>query len=39
MILSGRLYDAEQALEQGLVHLCVPDADLENGVGNLLNPF
>jgi enoyl-CoA hydratase len=39
MILSGKLYSAEQALEQGLIHLCVPNADLEKQCRKFLQPI
>jgi len=39
MILSGKLYSAEQALEQGLIHLCVPNTDLENQCRKFMQPI
>jgi len=39
MILSGKLYSAEQALDQGLIHLCVPDADLEKQYRKFMQPI
>lgn len=39
MILSGKLYSAQQALDQGLIHLWVPDADLENECRVFLEPI
>ena len=39
MILSGKLYSAEQALDQGLIHLSVPDADLEKQYRKFMQPI
>ena len=39
MILSGKLYSAEQAFDQGLVHLCFPDGDLEKQSRRFMNPI
>jgi len=39
MILSGKLYPANQALDQGLVHLCVPDVDLEKQTRKFMEPI
>jgi len=38
MILSGKLYSAKEALDHGLIHLSVPDADLSKGCRKLLEP-
>jgi enoyl-CoA hydratase/carnithine racemase len=39
MILSGKLYPAAAALSEGLVHLCVPDEDLEKACQEFLGPI
>ena len=39
MILSGKLYPAAQAFERGLVHLCVPDADLDQQCRTFMQPI
>jgi len=39
MILSGKLYSAEQALDQGLIHLWVPDADLAKQCREFMEPI
>jgi enoyl-CoA hydratase len=39
MILSGKLYPGEQAQALGLVNRAVPDADLRQGVRDLLAPI
>jgi enoyl-CoA hydratase/carnithine racemase len=39
MILSGKLYPAAEALSEGLVHLCVPDEDVEKACQEFLNPI
>lgn len=39
MILSGKLYPAAQAFEQGLVHLCVPDEELETQCQIFMEPM
>lgn len=39
IILSAELYSAEQALDQGLIHLCVPDDDLEHECQKFMQPI
>ncbi|MFH1036049.1 MAG: enoyl-CoA hydratase/isomerase family protein [Pseudomonadota bacterium] len=39
MILSGKLYGGQEAAEMGLVHRAVLDADLRQGVRDLLAPI
>ena len=39
MILSGRLYEGEQAAHLGLVHRVAPEAGLRQAVGDLLRPM
>jgi len=39
MILSGSLLPAQEAFDQGLVHLCVPDADLEKQCRAFMEPI
>ncbi|MFX1253248.1 MAG: enoyl-CoA hydratase/isomerase family protein [Promethearchaeota archaeon] len=39
MILSGRLYNGEEAVKLGLVHLVVEPGELVNGVDMLLKPI
>ena len=38
MILSGKLYPAKEAVEQGLIHLCVPDGELASACKTFLAP-
>ena len=39
MILSGKLFPGQQALDQGLVHLCVPDEDLAYECRKFMEPI
>ncbi|MEN8243597.1 MAG: enoyl-CoA hydratase/isomerase family protein [Thermodesulfobacteriota bacterium] len=39
MILSGSLFPAQEAFDQGLVHLCVPDVDLEKQCQIFMDPI
>ena len=39
MILSGKLYPAAKALDQGLVHHCVPDEELEEACRKFMEPI
>ncbi len=39
MILSGKLFPAEQACAQGIVHLCVPDVGLERQCHEFMKPI